>query len=202
MSYMSYICHVCHICHICRIYVISQFVRSRCLNDRLDLSNYSCSSDCGRKIDKTKNIEISVGHFFSCINFENPLYFQLYLKSIFTYQNGLGSKKLFSEMFLKLNFTEPEYQVQIFFLTEPYSTSFTLHLSLCILHSTSFSLHPSLYILHSTSFTLHPSLYILHSTSFTLHHSLYILHSTSFTLHPSLYILQININSCSRFFVI
>ena len=26
-------------------------------------------------------------------------------KSIFTYQKGLGSKNLFSEMFLKLNFT-------------------------------------------------------------------------------------------------
>jgi hypothetical protein len=39
------------------------------------------------------------------INFENPLYFWPNLKSIFTYQSGLKSKKIFGQMFLKLNFT-------------------------------------------------------------------------------------------------
>ena len=37
-------------------------------------------------------------NIFSFIHFENHLYFQ-------PYQNGLESKKLFREMFLKLNFT-------------------------------------------------------------------------------------------------
>jgi hypothetical protein len=43
--------------------------------------------------------------FFPFIDFENPMHFWPYLKSIFTYQNGLGSKKLFCKIFLKLNFT-------------------------------------------------------------------------------------------------
>ena len=38
--------------------------------------------------------------FVPFINLENPLYFRPNLMSIFTYQNGLKSKKLFSEMFL------------------------------------------------------------------------------------------------------
>ena len=44
-------------------------------------------------------------NFFPFINFDNHLYFWPNLKSIFTYQKGIGSKKLFCKMFLKLNLT-------------------------------------------------------------------------------------------------
>jgi hypothetical protein len=47
----------------------------------------------------------NVSEIFPFINFENILYFRSTLLSIFTYQKGLGSKMMFSEMFLKLNFT-------------------------------------------------------------------------------------------------
>ena len=53
------------------------------------------------KIIKIKNMS----EIFSLYQFWKPLYFRLNLKSIFTYQNGLESKKLFCKIFLKLNFT-------------------------------------------------------------------------------------------------
>ena len=59
-----------------------------------------CPKKC-LKIKKLKNT--STKNRF--INFENPLHFRPNLKSTFTYQNGLESKKMFGEMFLKLNFT-------------------------------------------------------------------------------------------------
>ena len=43
--------------------------------------------------------------FFFFINFENPLYFWLNPKVIFTYSNGLESKKIFCKMFQKFNCT-------------------------------------------------------------------------------------------------
>ena len=49
----------------------------------------------------------------SFIHFENPLFFRPNLKSIFTYQNGLESKKLFCKMFLKSNFTTKYIRARI-----------------------------------------------------------------------------------------
>ena len=46
-----------------------------------------------------------MSEIFSLYKFKNPLYIRPNLKLIFTYQNGLESKKLFSKMFLKLNST-------------------------------------------------------------------------------------------------
>jgi hypothetical protein len=57
-----------------------------------------------KKMFKNKRIE-KRPQKIPFMNFENPLYFWHIFKSIFTYQNGLESKKLFGELFLKLNFT-------------------------------------------------------------------------------------------------
>jgi hypothetical protein len=54
---------------------------------------------------KNKKIEKRVKQKIPFINFEKPLHFWPNLKSIFTYQTGIESKKLFCKMFLKLNFT-------------------------------------------------------------------------------------------------
>ena len=42
---------------------------------------------------------------FPFINFENPLYSQPKLKSIYPYQNGLDSIKLLCEIFQRINVT-------------------------------------------------------------------------------------------------
>ena len=57
-------------------YDISQICQSWCLNDRLDLSNHTRSSDFGLISVQDKKMEKMHWKYFPFINFENPLYFQ------------------------------------------------------------------------------------------------------------------------------